>query len=164
MRFERTNPKDTGLQPAAALQLCRLPILKRLLIRSCLNNRQLSYGHGRGNAFMMRLFLVWLALPISHHVAVHTTRDLRRQDLDLRIMESKSTVLTNFTTPQYGVSYEIWTRTKCLEGTYATITPMIHIPKIDILNEPSFYVTYLQIYSANRELNLSLGELPQWLF
>ena len=33
--------------------------------------------------------------------------------------------------------------------------------KIDILNEPSFYVTYLQIYSANRELNLSLGELPQ---
>ena len=54
VRFERTNPKDTGLQPAAALQLCRLPILMRLLIRSCLNNRQLSYGHGRGNAFMMR--------------------------------------------------------------------------------------------------------------
>ena len=28
VRFERTNPKDTGLQPAAALQLCRLPMLR----------------------------------------------------------------------------------------------------------------------------------------
>ena len=46
--FEPTHPKGTDLQSAAALQLCRLPILKRLLIRSCLNNRQLSYGHGRG--------------------------------------------------------------------------------------------------------------------
>ena len=26
VRFERTNPKDMGLQPTAALQLCRLPL------------------------------------------------------------------------------------------------------------------------------------------
>ena len=89
VRFERTNPKDTGLQPAAALQLCRLPILKRLLIRSCLNNRQLSYGHGRGKRIYNALVMLL--------------------GLEPKLFWSKVRCVCHYTIAPYGYGGRIWT-------------------------------------------------------